>query len=136
MNRNHSTGRTCCALAALLLSVVSARAQQPAYDPHKAFQEGDSNHDGSIELGEFHERLVNVFYMGDRNKDGKLSKDEYDAVVVIREEYGDVDRDGDGMISQTEFIRVRLPLFKESDTNDDGKLSEEEITAAYEARKQ
>ena len=135
MSRKHSTRRACCALAALLLSAAGARAQQPAYDPHKAFQEADTNHDGSIDLGEFHERLVNVFFLGDRNKDGKLSRDEYDAVVVIREEYGDVDRDEDGMISQTEFIRVRLPLFKQSDTNDDGKLAEQEITAAYEVKK-
>ena len=134
MSGSHSP-RIGCVLAALLLSSVGARAQQPAYDPHKAFQEADTNHDGSIELGEFHERLVDVFYMGDRNKDGKLSKDEYDAVVVIREEYGDVDHDGDGMISQTEFIRARLPLFQQSDSNDDGKLSEEEITAAYQAER-
>ena len=135
MRRGDSTRWICFALGALVLSAAGARAQQPAYDPHQAFREADADHDGSIDLGEFNQRLVDVFYLGDTNKDGKLSKDEYDAIVVIHEEYGDVDHDGDGLISQTEFIRVRLPLFKQSDKNDDGKLSEEEITAVYEARK-
>ena len=121
MRRGDSTRWIGWALGALIVSAAGARAQQPAYDPHQAFREADADHDGSIDLGEFNQRLVDVF--------------EYDAIVVIHEEYGDVDRDGDGLISQTEFIRVRLPLFKQSDKNDDGKLSEEEITAAYEARK-
>ena len=73
--------------------------------------------------------------MGDVNKDGKLSKEEYDAVVVIREDFSAADRDGDGFVSRTEFVRARLPLFKQADKNDDGVLSVEEVTALYEANK-
>lgn len=124
-----------CALGALLLVAASARAQAPAYDPHKAFMEADKNKDNSIEMSEFYERSVDVFFMGDKNKDGKLSREEYDAVVVIREDYSQVDKNGDGMISESEFISARVPLFQQADTNHDGKLSEEEVTAAYEARK-
>jgi Ca2+-binding EF-hand superfamily protein len=124
-----------CALGALLLGAASARAQQPAYDPHKAFMEADKNKDNAIEMSEFYERSVDVFFLGDKNKDGKLSKEEYDAVVVIQEDYKQVDTDGDGMISESEFITARVPLFKQADANHDGKLSEQEVTSAYEAKK-
>ena len=136
MERGNALIRTIsCALAALALCAGTASAQQRAYDPKQAFKEADTNHDGSIELDEFSARLVDVFFMGDANKDGKLSKEEYDAVVVIREDFGAADRDGDGFVSRTEFVRARLPLFKQADTNDDGVLSIEEVTALYEAKK-
>jgi Ca2+-binding EF-hand superfamily protein len=124
-----------CALAALGLFAANAGAQQRAYDPKQAFQETDTNHDGSIELDEFSARLIDVFFMGDTNKDGKLSKEEYDAVVVIREDFSAADHDKDGFVSRTEFIRARLPLFQQADKNEDGVLSLEEVTTLYEAKK-
>ena len=125
-----------CALGALLLvAAAGARAQQPAYDPHKAFQEADKNHDGAIEMSEFYERITDVFFIGDKNKDGKLSKEEYDAVVVTREDFVKTDKNGDGYVSESEFIATRVPLFEQADKNHDGHLSEEEVTGAYEARK-
>jgi Ca2+-binding EF-hand superfamily protein len=124
-----------CALAALALCAGTATAQQRAYDPKQAFKEADTNHDGQIELDEFSARLTDVFFMGDVNKDGKLSKEEYDAVVVIREDFSAADTNHDGFISRTEFIHARLPLFQKADTNGDGVLSEAEVIALYEANK-
>lgn len=124
-----------CALGALLLGAAQAQAQAPAYDPHKAFMESDKNKDNAIEMSEFYERSVDIFFLGDKNKDGKLSQEEYDAVVVIHEDFKQVDKNGDGTISESEFISARMPLFQQADKNHDGKLSEEEVTAAYEARK-
>ena len=123
------------ALAALALFAGTASAQQRAYDPKQAFKETDTNHDGYIELDEFSARLTDVFFMGDTNKDGKLSKEEYDAVVVIREDFAAADVDKDGFVSRTEFVHARLPLFQQADKNDDGKLSIEEVTTLYEANK-
>jgi Ca2+-binding EF-hand superfamily protein len=124
------------ALGALLASSASAQApQQRAYDPHQAFVESDKNKDGFIEMSEFVERINDVYFLGDTNKDGKLSKDEYDAIVVIREDYTIVDKNGDGVISESEFVAARVPLFEKADTDKDGKLSEQEIKAAYEAKK-
>ena len=125
-----------CALGALvLLLAAGARAQQPAYDPHKAFKEADKNKDGEIEMSEFYERITDVFFIGDKNKDGKLSKEEYDAVVVTREDFVSVDKNGDGFVSESEFIASRVPLFEKSDKNRDGRLSEDEVTSMYEASK-
>ena len=124
-----------CALATGVLFTAAASAQQRAYDPKQAFQETDANHDGSIELDEFSARLTDVFFMGDTNKDGKLSKEEYDAVVVIREDFSAADHDKNGFVSRNEFIAARLPLFKQADKNGDGVLSIEEVTILYEAKK-
>lgn len=123
-----------CALAALVLFAASAHAQQ-AYDPHKAFKETDKNKDGAIQMSEFQERITDVFFIGDTNKDGKLSREEHDAVVVIREDFAVVDKNGDGFESESEFISARIPLFQQTDTNKDGTLSDPEVTAAYEANK-
>ena len=68
-----------CALGAFVLffAAGAARAQQQEpYDPHKAFKEADKNKDGAIEMSEFYERVTDVFFLGDKNKDGKLTEDE------------------------------------------------------------
>lgn len=136
MERGNALIRTIsCALAALALCAGTASAQQRAYDPRQAFKETDTNHDGSVELDEFSARLTDVFFMGDVNKDGKLSKEEYDAVVVIREDFSAADHDKDGFVSRNEFIATRLPLFKQADKNGDGVLSEQEVVVLYEANK-
>ena len=128
-----------CALGAFVLFLLAgdaARAQQSQpYDPHKAFKEADKNKDGAIEMSEFYERITDVFFIGDTNKDGKLSKDEYDAVVVTRTDFVTVDKNGDGFVSESEFIATRIPLFEQADKNKDGKLSEDEVTSMYEANK-
>ena len=124
-----------CALAVLFLFSASASAQQPGYDPHQAFKEADKNHDGYIEMDEFYERNVDLFFIGDRNKDGTLNREEYEAIVVVREDFTKVDQNGDGVLSEAEFISMRVPLFQQADKNHDGKLSEPEVTDAYEAKK-
>ncbi len=123
------------ALASLVLPAVSARSDPPApYDVRVAFIEADTNKDGMIEIGEFYDRLVDVFFLDDKDKDGFLSHDEFVAAVVIDEPFSQVDRNGDGKISKQEFIRARLPLFRATDTNDDGSLSLDEVIAVYEVK--
>jgi Ca2+-binding EF-hand superfamily protein len=125
-----------CALAMLVLPAASARSAPPSkYDPKAAFAEADQNKDGMIEIGEFYDRLVDVFFLDDTDKNGSLSHDEFIAAIVIEEPFADVDRNGDGKISKQEFVRSRLPLFRSSDTNGDGMLSLEEVTAAYQKGK-
>ena len=122
--------------ACLVLPAVVTRADPPAqaYDVRAAFLEADSNKDGEIEIGEFYDRLVDIFYLGDVNKDGYLDPTEYDAVVVIHEDFTAVDRDKDGRISRKEFVRSRLPLFRAADKNDDGVLSLDEVVQMYEVK--
>ena len=123
------------AAASLWIPAVSARSDPPVpYDVKAAFIESDENKDGVIEIDEFYDRQVDVFFLDDKDKDGTLSRDEYMAAVVVTEDFSLVDRDGDGKVTKREFIRARLPLFRLADTNNDGELTLEEVTAAYEAR--
>jgi len=125
----------CVVLASLVLPALRARSDPPVqYDVRAAFAEADANKDGVIEIGEFYDRLVDVFFLDDKDKDGFLSHDEFVAAVVIDEPFAQVDRNGDGKVSKQEFIRARLPLFRQTDKNDDGVLSLEEVIAVYEVK--
>lgn len=122
------------ALGVFAATLVAAQQQTPAYDPKAAFAETDRNGDGSIEINEFFERLVDVFFLGDTNKDGFLTEDEFVRVVVIKEDFAAIDKNKDGKVDRKEFISARLPVFLEIDTDDDGALSITEVTAAFEGR--
>jgi Ca2+-binding EF-hand superfamily protein len=122
--------------ALLSLSGAVTRAEQgkPPYDPRAAFGETDANRDGEIDREEFHERIVEVFYSADRNKDGFLEVEEQKQ-LVFPEDFRDQDRDHDGRISMREFLRVRLADYDKADTDDDGSLSLDEVVVAYERKK-
>jgi len=119
---------------AAFTGVARAGDQQPPYDVKAAFAETDTNGDGEIDLCEFHERIVEVFYNADTNKDGYLSPDEY-VRLPFSGDFKDADPAGKGRISLHDFIGARYRQFVEADRNQDGALSLEEIVAAYEGRK-
>ncbi len=121
---------------ALFVSTATfvAAQQAPAYDVKAAFVEADRNGDGSIEIDEFYERLVDVFFLGDTDKDGFLTEDEFVKVVVLKEDFTEIDKSHEGKVDRKEFISARLPLFLVIDTDDDGSLSLTEVTAAYEGK--
>lgn len=120
-------------VAGLALAAPVAVAQQ-AYDAKAAFTETDKNGDGAIEIDEFHERLVDIFFLGDADRDGFFTEAEFVQVVVIKEDFAQVDANKDGKVSKREFVAARLPMFLTIDTDDDGALSLTEVTAAYEGR--
>jgi len=119
---------------AVFAGVARADDQQKPYDVKGAFAETDTNGDGEIDLCEFHERIVEVFYNADTNKDGNLSPDEYQR-LPFSGDFKDADPAGKGRISLHDFIAARYRQFVEADRNQDGALSLEEIVAAYEGGK-
>jgi Ca2+-binding EF-hand superfamily protein len=130
MRRNDVLG----ALAISLALVGAARAGQAAgYDAKAAFAETDANKDGLIEIDEYFDRLVEIFFHGDADKNGTLSPDEFAKAVVIQEAFAEVDRDGDGKVDRREFVRARLPIFQSADSDRDGALSVAEVEAALAA---
>lgn len=128
-----------CGISSLLVvvfasSLASGAAPQAGYDVEAAFAETDTNNDGSIEIDEFFDRLVEIYFHGDADKNGTLSPDEFAKAVVVQQEFGSVDRNGDGVIDRREFVRARLPVFMQADLDKDGALSLAEVKAALEGR--
>ena len=109
----------------------AAHAGPPAgYDVSAAFAEADVNKDGAVEINEYYDRLVEIYFHADTDKNGTLSKEEFTKAVVIEEDFTQVDSDANGAIDRREFVRSRLPLFTSSDTNHDGGLTLDEVKAA------
>jgi Ca2+-binding EF-hand superfamily protein len=121
-------------LAGLMLAVASSAgaAESPkTYDPRAAFAETDKNGDGRIDHEEFYERLVDVFFSSDTDKDGYLSPEEYRQLPFSRE-FKNADANGDGRVSLPEFVRARFRQFEAADTDHDGVLSLDEVLVTYE----
>lgn len=124
-------------LAATVGFAGGASAQEPPkpYDPRAAFAETDKNGDGQIDRQEFADRIIDVFYIADTNKDGFLVVDEY-ARLPYSGAFTSADSTGDGRLTLSEFERIRFTQFDEADTNKDGTLSVDEVVVVYEGRKQ
>jgi Ca2+-binding EF-hand superfamily protein len=120
--------------------VLLALTASPAFgdpkhqDPRAAFAETDENKDGRIDREEFHHRVVEIFYFGDVDKDGYLSREELIAAVAFPEDFANADTNGDGRISLYEFAKVRFATFDKVDADHDGVLSLEEVVATYETK--
>ena len=129
--------RIACTLTALLaLVALPALAEETAkkHDPRAAFDETDENDDGRIDREEFHHRMVEIFFHGDRDKDGHMTTAELAGAVEFPKDFDGADRNADGRISLYEFVQVRFATFDEVDTDHDGLLSLEEVVSAFEVR--
>jgi Ca2+-binding EF-hand superfamily protein len=122
----------CVVLAAAPAATSAKEAGGVPHDPRAAFAETDTNHDGKIDREEFHQRMVEVFFFGDRDKDGFMTWEELTPVVAFPEDFRGADRNGDGRYSLYEFIKVRFDDYDVVDTDQDGLLSLEEIVAVFE----
>ena len=122
-------------LLALAASPAFGDAAAPSQDPKAAFAQTDENHDGRIDREEFQHRVVEIFYFGDRDKDGFLTQEELVAAVAFPDDFKHADRNGDGRISLYEFIQVRFATFDEVDHDGDGLLSIDEVITTYETKK-
>ena len=136
--RARRTGSFAGALAVVcaLGTGLAARAAEnaPVHDPKSAFAESDENGDGRIDRPEFVARLVEIFFHGDRDKDGLLTFAELEPVVAFPEDFRGADASGDGKISMPEFLKARAGTFDEADLDGDGLLSLEEVTGAFERK--
>jgi Ca2+-binding EF-hand superfamily protein len=121
----------------LALGVSAARAPvaAPAYDPKAAFAQSDENGDGRVDRAEFQARLMEIFFQGDVDKDGFLSREELIVAVSFPDDFRNGDTNHDGKLSMHEFSRVRSGTFDASDADGDGLLSVEEVTAVWEKKR-
>jgi len=127
---------TSLVIVGFLLALTPAQAQGPAktYDPRTAFAEADKNGDGEIDHEEMYERIVEVFYFADANKDGYLSVEEFKQ-FPLPDDFRRADTNGDGRISLREYMRLREQDFEAADKDHDEVLSLDEVITAYEGKK-
>lgn len=125
-------GAALLAAAASLGSAALAQSGTPAYDPRAAFAETDTNHDGAVDHEEFLERMTEVFYRADVNKDGVLTVDEVSATLVQTPDLKAADGNHDGKLTLHEFLTVRFKDYDTVDTNHDGLLELDEVVSAFE----
>ena len=128
--------RILIAFGTTLLCAGGMAAQQvapPSSDPRTAFAQTDRNGDGVIDHEEFQERITEVFYFADTDKDGLVKPGEL-KVFDEKELFEDADTNGDGKLSLKEFVAARFKSFREADTNEDGTLSLDEVVAEFQKR--
>lgn len=113
--------------AAVLLLAGAVGAPPALADAQADFTITDRNSDGFIDKGEFHQRMVELFFFADADRDGRLLPVELPGVPagVFR----GADRDGDGSLSLAEFTEARAADFGQVDRDGDGLLSRAEVDA-------
>ncbi|HEY5959064.1 MAG TPA: hypothetical protein VIV60_21040 [Polyangiaceae bacterium] len=128
----------------LLLGTAAAFAQPAGgHDPHgpgrgaPMFERWDKDHDGRIAIAELPTRLQEAMRTIDQNKDGFLTRDEFDKgkdqLRALHEKQ--LDKDGDGKVSDAErreAMRAHVvERFIEQDKNHDGFVTEAEVPRPF-----
>ena len=122
--------RAIAALALLLtLSIAGppdVLAQAPSAEAlGRVFKEGDRNKDGRLDREEFHLVIVETFYFRDRNRDGYLIAVEVTELTAGG--FRGADRDGDGRLSLQEYVNALFKDFDAADADKDGVLTYQEL---------
>jgi Ca2+-binding EF-hand superfamily protein len=89
----------------------------------------DKNGDGQIDREEYFERITEVFFLADANKDGYLEMSEILAAVpdANPERIKSADTNGDGKIDLHELQNALSKDFDRADLNGDGVLDKDEV---------
>lgn len=118
-----------CAVILLLTHVISplvVRAQAPpSPELGQILRDSDRNRDGRLDREEFYRLIVEVFFFRDTNKDGYLVIVE--VTELSAEGFRGADRDGDGRLSLQEYVNALFKDFDAADRDKDGVLTSEEI---------
>jgi hypothetical protein len=88
----------------------------------------DKNGDHRIDLKEYDQRMTEVFFFLDENKDGSLTLAEMQAAVKIDpRRFEAADRDRNQTLSLEEYLDALNEDFEMGDRNKDGTLDMEEL---------
>jgi Ca2+-binding EF-hand superfamily protein len=101
---------------------VSAQSTVPLKE---RFAKADKNRDGKIDREEFHQAAVESFYFRDKGRKGFLLVEELREASP--EAFKAANRKGDGRLSLEEYVNALFIDFDKADVNKDGSLTFEEI---------
>ncbi len=118
----------CLALMCALMVNITLAAGADRLDANATMALSDKNKDGRIDREEFHQRMTEVFFFADVDKDGQLTFAELVAVAnADPEAFKRADRDGSGKLSLYEFMYVIHRDFDAADNNQDGVIDLQEL---------
>ena len=118
----------CLAIVCALMFNISPVAGAERLDANATMALTDKNNDGRIDREEFHQRMIEVFFFADVDKDGNLTFTEFVAVATVDPEaFKKADRDGNGKLSVYEFMYVIHRDFDAADKNQDGAIDLQEL---------
>lgn len=102
----------------------------PPHDPRAAHAATDRDQNGEIDREEFEQRMIQIFYLNDADKDGFVTLGQlavYDEALLFES----ADLDSDTQLSLSEFLAARFEHFREADTDGSGTLSVGEIVEDF-----
>ena len=112
--------------AALVLTFPDAPPSAQQAPPVKErFGNADKNKDGRLDREEFYQAAVESFYLHDKGRKGYLVAD--DLKEASPEAFKAANRKGDGRLTLEEYVNALFIDFDRADSNKDGSLTFEEI---------
>ncbi len=116
----------------LIISVVTATAafcaDVPRLDAAATMAISDKNGDHRIDREEYNQRMTDVFFFADTDKDGKLTITEIQVFEEIDpQRFVAADRDDSQTLSIYEYLNALHNDFETADTDKDGTLDMEEL---------
>jgi len=120
------------ALLLLVISLITPTASFGAanqrMDATTTMAIADKNGDERIDREEYHQRMTEVFFFADVDKDGELTLTEIQVVeAVTPERFYAVDQNGSQTLTVYEYIYALHIDFEAADRNNDGTLDLEEL---------
>lgn len=126
-------------IAVATLAAAPALAQQGPGGGSR-FDRADANKDGKLTRAEFDAARDKLFAAMDRNKDGFVDRTEVRVFIMARlqerraNRMRRLDPNNDGKITEAEFLARAKERFKRLDRNNDGALTPDEIGRGFAMR--
>lgn len=115
-------------IVAVMISDAAFSADISRMDAAATMTVSDKNGDNRIDREEYHQRMTEVFFFMDVDKDGNISISEIQEVEKIDpQRFAAADKDGNNTLSIYEFLYALHNDFEAADKNSDGTLDVEEL---------
>jgi Ca2+-binding EF-hand superfamily protein len=114
-------------IALMRVDIALSQGRQPL-TRKQIIESADRNKDGRIGRVEFLERMKEAFFFIDNDKDGYVVVVEYQLIQVgDPKRFAAADRNKDARLTLDEFLKAISADFDDADKNDDGVIDEEEM---------
>jgi Ca2+-binding EF-hand superfamily protein len=118
----------CLLIITLMISTAAFAADVDRMDAAATLAISDKNDDHRIDREEYHQRMTEVFFFLDTDKDGKLTLSEMQVIEETDPQlFEAADRDGNRAMSLYEYLYALHNDFDMADRDQDGTLDMEEL---------